>query len=199
MELKLENRKIIFLRIKLIGNKKNKSGLGTKVTLKYNGKTQFHDHSIYRGYLSTVEDVVHFGLGTNTSIDTVTVEWPDGDLQSFYDVNANQVLQVKHSSSNKGIAQKTIEPSVRKNTYVKEISAALGVKYKHQEWDKIDFYKQRTLPHKFSQAGPGMAVGDVNGDGTGRLYNRGVVALRCNFIYSETRWCFYIIPSYENG
>jgi hypothetical protein len=36
--------------------------------------------------------------------------------------------------------------------------------YRHQEWDKIDFYRQRTLPHKFSQAGPGIAIGDVNGD-----------------------------------
>ena len=54
--LNLENS---FLRIKLVGPPKNRSGLNTKVTLKYNGKTQFHDHSIYRGYLSTVEDVVH--------------------------------------------------------------------------------------------------------------------------------------------
>ena len=52
----------------------------------------------------------------------------------------------------------------QKDILVEEISNALGIKYKHQEWDKIDFYKQRTLPHKFSQAGPGIAIGDVNAD-----------------------------------
>lgn len=159
-EKKSENN---FLRIKLIGDKKNKSGMGTKVTLKYNGKTQFHDHSIYRGYLSTVEDIVHFGLGSNQSVDTLTVEWPDGNFQALYDTKANQVLEVNYASSKQREAQNKAASPLR-NTYVQEISSALGIKYKHQEWDKIDFYRQRTLPHKFSQAGPGIAVGDVNGD-----------------------------------
>ena len=69
------------------------------MTLKYNGKTQFHDHSIYRGYLSTVEDFVHFGLGANQSVDTLKVVWPDGNTQELFNVKANQVLQVRYSSS----------------------------------------------------------------------------------------------------
>ncbi len=151
-----------YLRIRLSGDRKNKSGLGAKVTLNYNGTTQFQDHSIYRGYLSTVEDVMHFGVGTNTAIDTVTVQWPDGNYQTLYNVNANQILTIDHKDAQPVVANH--HKATGPNVMVKEISKSVGVQYKHQEWDKIDFYRQRTLPHKFSQAGPSICIGDVNGD-----------------------------------
>ncbi|WP_276374131.1 VCBS repeat-containing protein [Chryseolinea sp. H1M3-3] len=150
-----------YLRIRLAGDLKNKSGLGAKVTLNYNSTTQFQDHSIYRGYLSTVEDVMHFGVGTNTSVDTITVQWPNGNCQTLYNVNANQVLTINHKDAQ---PLEDNDHGAAPNVLVKEISKSIGIKYKHQEWDKIDFYRQRTLPHKFSQAGPSIAIGDVNGD-----------------------------------
>ncbi|MBA4058128.1 MAG: hypothetical protein C0490_25650, partial [Marivirga sp.] len=150
-----------FLRIKLKGNKKNSAGLGTKVTLKHNGKTQFHDQSVYRGYLSTVEDIIHFGMGADQMADTLSVEWPDGRSQELYHVKANQVLEIAYDDSKKG-TEKSIGTFDRQ--LVEEISSKIGIKFKHKERDKVDFYRQRTLPHKFSQAGPGLAVGDVNGD-----------------------------------
>lgn len=153
-----------FLRISLAGDQAHSgSGFGSKITIKYGaGKIQYHDHSIYRGYLSTVEDIVHFGLGDHTLIDTLVVEWPDGKTNYLYQVKADQVLTIRHDEARKSDIKKIMKPG--KDTYFKEISLPLGVKYKHKEWDKVDFYRQRTLPHKFSQAGPGLAIGDVNGD-----------------------------------
>lgn len=152
-----------FLRIKLLGDAKNKSGLGAKVTVKYNGKVQYHDHSIYRGYLSTVEDIVHFGLGIDQSVDTLSVVWPDGKIQNLYNVKANQVLSLNYDDAGVNDSEKKTESAGNK-FYLHEIGKSLNIVYKHREWDKIDFYRQRTLPHKFSQAGPGIATGDVNGD-----------------------------------
>jgi hypothetical protein len=150
-----------FLRVKLIGDAKNRSGLGTKITIQYDtGKVQTHDQSIYRGYLSTVEDIVHFGIADNRSVDTVIIRWPDGNRQLFYDVKANQVLTVRYDQS----VTKTVDKAAGKEPFYVEISGKSGIHYKHKEWDKVDFYRQRTLPHKFSQAGPGIAVGDINGD-----------------------------------
>jgi enediyne biosynthesis protein E4 len=153
-----------FLRVRLDGDPKPAgSELGAKVTLHYaSGKKQYHDHSIYRGYLSTVENIVHFGLGEHTLIDTLSVEWPDGKTNHLFNVRADQVLTVSYATA----AMPRTEPhDARAKTFFEEVSASLGVRYKHKEWDKVDFYRQRTLPHKFSQAGPGLAVGDVNGDG----------------------------------
>ncbi len=150
-----------YLRIKLAG-KTSSGGLGTKITLSYGqGLKQFVDHSIYRGYLSTVEDFVHFGLGKFTNVDEVEVVWPDGKSQLLYNVDADQVLVVDY----KNASQKVEDNKVVDKKYFKEVSSELGIAYIHEENDQIDYYIQRTLPHKFSQAGPGIAVGDLNGDG----------------------------------
>lgn len=153
-----------FLRIRLDADRRSAgSGLGTKVTLHYgSGKKQYHDHSIYRGYLSTVEDIIHFGLGEYTVVDTVRVQWPDGRTNLLLNVQADQVLNVSYATA---VMQDSKPDDAPPSKSFDEVSASLGVRYKHKEWDKVDFYRQRTLPHKFSQAGPGLAVGDVNGDG----------------------------------
>jgi len=154
-----------FLRIKLSVDPKHPgSALGTKITMRYGaGKAQYHDHSTYRGYLSTVEDIVHFGLGAETMVDTIKIVWPDGNVQYLYSVKADQVLTVQYDQAGKPEPGSNSSPT--RNTFFKEASFSRGIRYKHKEWDKVDFYRQRTLPHKFSQAGPGLAVGDINGDG----------------------------------
>ncbi|HEX8038221.1 MAG TPA: FG-GAP-like repeat-containing protein, partial [Chryseosolibacter sp.] len=158
-----KERKAHFLRLKLTGPRAG-ADLGAKVTLRYGkGKTQYHDHSIYRGYLSTVEDVVHFGLGANSMVDTLIVQWPDGRRNELFNVKSDQVLEIRYDRG----SLPGNEPAEQKggDALFSEVSASLGVRYKHKEWDRVDFYRQRTLPHKFSQAGPGLAVGDINGDG----------------------------------
>ncbi|NJM39579.1 MAG: VCBS repeat-containing protein, partial [Anaerolineae bacterium] len=152
-----------YLRIKLAGPEKNKSGFGAKVTLRYNGKVQFVEHNVYRGYISTVEDVIHFGLGDVATVDSVLVQWHDGKSQLIAGVQANQVLTVDYQKAGDTGAV----PSQQKGGYGAWLSAAGGVRairFKHQEESKIDFNIQRTLPHKLTQSGPAIAVGDVNGD-----------------------------------
>lgn len=152
-----------FLRIRLTDRQGHRSAAGVKITVKYDsGKVQYHDHSTYRGYQSTVEDVAHFGLGGSASVDTLIVQWPDGKTQVLTNVPTGQVLTVDYSAKAVEIPQPQKLPP---DPLVYEVSAKLGLAYKHHEWDKVDFFRQRTLPHKFSQAGPAIAVGDVNGDG----------------------------------
>jgi hypothetical protein len=169
---KTDKRSSHFLRLKLLGTKENLSGLGTKVTLHYDhGKIQYHEHSIHRGYISIVEDVVHFGLGHIEKVDTIFIEWPDGKIQLLQNVNPDQVLIVDHK---KAVPRNGFDiRSLAKNAnqpLIKNVAFQLGALYKHTEDDKIDFNIQRTLPHKLSQSGPGIAVGDINGDGLDDFY-----------------------------
>lgn len=152
-----------YLRVKLKGAAGNPSGFGAKLTIRYGeNKLQFHEHHIYRGYISTVEDVVHFGLGAETVVDTVSIEWPGGKYQLLTDVKADQLLLLDvRSASNRMDAPRNARTPLMSEVPGREI----GLNYRHQEDDKIDFNVQRTLPHKFSQAGPAIAVGDINGDG----------------------------------
>jgi hypothetical protein len=146
-----------FLRVRLKGTKENPMALGTKVTLHQGNQIQFAEQSVYRGYLSTVEDIVHFGLGTNTAIDSLTIIWPNGVYQSVKSPKPDAVLNFTQPASGPSAPVKT-----KTQTLFKKLNS---IAYKNIDADKIDFNIQRTLPHKLSQAGPGMAVGDINGDG----------------------------------
>ncbi|MCG8310913.1 MAG: VCBS repeat-containing protein, partial [Cytophagales bacterium] len=155
-----------YLRIELIGKSKG-SSLGTKIKISYGEEQiQYHDHSIYRGYLSTVEDMVHFGMGSHQVVDKLEVIWPDGRYQELENIKTNQVLKLKYEDAGKEDASNTIlDQNLVKDGLFKEIIGNQKPQYLHEEKDQIDFHIQRTLPHKFSQAGPGIAVGDINGDG----------------------------------
>lgn len=158
-----QDHKSHYLRIKLKGDKANSSAVGAKVTIKYGvNKLQFHEHAISRGYISTVEDVIHFGLGGETVVDTVFINWPGGKCQIFKNVTADQLLVADIRKANASFEEQKKVKAAGLLTRVNHEQS--GLSYLHEEEDKIDFNIQRTLPHKFSQAGPALAVGDVNGD-----------------------------------
>jgi enediyne biosynthesis protein E4 len=146
-----------YLRVKLKGNGANVLSVGAKATIYYDkGKTQYAEESLYRGFLSSVEPIIHFGIGKQSSIDSLLVQWPDGKTQLLKNISANQLLTVNYQPDNSSKPQ-----SVPTHLFKK---ADINISYKHSEDDKIDFNLQRTLPHKFSQSGPAISVGDVNND-----------------------------------
>jgi hypothetical protein len=135
--------------------------LGAKLFLYYEGQTQFHAHSIYRGYISTVEPTVHFGLGDFTKVDSLVIIWPDQTKSSISQIEINTNIQVSYDDVNKIIATESIEDADELYT---EVSKKLGIDYMQSNYDIVDFTYQRTLPHKFTQYGPAISVGDINGD-----------------------------------
>jgi len=159
---KADQTKNHYLRIRLKGNGSNTSGLGARISIAYaNGKRQIHDHSVYRGFLSSTEDIAHFGVGEVLVIDTVQVTWNSGKVSFLTNVKTDQLLTIEESQATERVAGQASAGSF----LFSEVSAQLGIDYTHAEEDKIDFNLQRTLPHKFSQYGPAIAVGDINGDG----------------------------------
>ncbi|WP_138994702.1 VCBS repeat-containing protein [Larkinella sp. C7] len=157
-----ELKKHHFLRMKLIGDSLNTAGLGAKVWV-YAGKNgvQYLENSPYRGFQSSVESILHVGLGANPVADSVVVRWADGRQTVLRDVKANQVLTIRHQDA----VAKPVLPAKPGPVLFEEVAARLGIDFKHQETEYADFKVEHLLPHKFSQSGPGIAVGDVNGDG----------------------------------
>jgi hypothetical protein len=147
-----------FLRMQLNGPSQNKNGIGSKITLKHNGTIQFLENYTSRGFLSSVEPLAHFGIGNSKEIDTVIIQWPDKKTQTLFKVNGNQLLKVDYSNA-RAVSNPISIPAQKLFTACNTIPS-----FKPTENDVIDFNLQRTLPHKFSQAGPGIAVGDINGD-----------------------------------
>jgi hypothetical protein len=110
--------------------------------------------------MSTVDALAHFGLGAATTVDSLRIRWADGKTQLLNNIKANQTIKLlyKNSAGNypSGIPEKS--PVFRP-------VAELGINYLHQEKDAIDYNIQPTLPHKLSQYGPCIAVGDIDNNG----------------------------------
>ncbi len=152
-----------FLRIKLQGEKGNLAGYGTKITVYSDGQVHYAEHQTIRGYKSTVENIEHFGLGKVPSgmVDSITIRWPGGKSQILRNISTNQTILVQHSDA--VLTPKQLAPAV---TLLTESHKTVDLQYRHQEEEFVDFLEgQFLLPHKHSQGGPGITVGDVNGDG----------------------------------
>lgn len=166
-----------FIKISLQGEKPNLQGIGAKVTVFYNGNIQYHEHYPSRGYLSSMEQPMHFGLGQNSTIDSITIDWPDGRRSTLKDIPANQTIQIDQQTA----PPKTYTPNPKtsppqpksQNPKPKSDNPTTqlpGLNYLHQEAEFIDFNYQPLIPHRQSQNGPGIAVGDVDNNGLDDVY-----------------------------
>ena len=153
-----------FLQVVLEGDALNKNGLGAFITLYYDkGQKQVWENTPYRGYLSTVQNIAQFGLGKANTIDSIKVEWPSGQLQLVKNPKVDEKLTIQFDAA-RPLMNRGAEVFAT-NSLFKEITDSLQVHYTHEQKDFIDFNIQKLLPHKFSEYGPAIAVGDINGDG----------------------------------
>ena len=153
-----------YIDVKLEGGPLNKNGLGAFIEI-YSGKNhiQVYENSPYRGYLSSVINYAHFGLGNRTVVDSLVVKWPAGRMQVLKHQAVNRVLTLKETDAN--LIFRTSGDSVTNTALFTEVTSKAGIDYQHQDQDFIDFNIQNLLPHKLSQYGPGLAVCDIDGNG----------------------------------
>ena len=150
-----------FLKIKLEGPDKNNFGIGAKAVIYHNGKSQMAENTVTRGFISSVEHNLFFGLGQDTEVEKVEVFWPNGTMNTFDNISANRTITAKFSKAKPKMPQ-----TDTKDLFFKKLPQEdLGIDYSHKENDFDDFEEEILLPHKLSENGPFSAVNDVNGDG----------------------------------
>jgi hypothetical protein len=153
-----------YLHIKFNGPKTNIDGIGAWADIYYaNGKHQVYENNPYRGYLSSVQNIAHFGLGDVTLLDSVVIKWPNGKKQKLTRVKCDQLLKVTISNATEDYSWQ--QPVIADRSLFTEITSSAGISYKHKETDFIDFNIQKLIPHKLSEYSPALAVGDVDGNG----------------------------------
>lgn len=155
-----------YIRLKLEGPVANRDGIGAKISLWYDGKMQqFFDQKTVRGYLSSNEPIVHFGIGKTEKVDSVVVAWPDGKVNVVKDAGINKVTKVDYKGATAGGNRNPLYQPL-----FAEATELLSQPFLHKE-NKYDEYKDQVLlPHAFSRSGPFIATGDVNGDGADDFY-----------------------------
>lgn len=161
-----------YIQFTFEGYNTNTHGFGTKVKIYTGNEMQYIQHCGIRGYITSLEEDVHFGLGVNNKVDMVEIEWLDGSKQILKNVDANQVITLKYSDASKNVSfenKQKAEPTFTK------VTAELGIDFIHKDNDYDDYLREYLLPHKMSSLSPGIAVADVNNDGLEDFYIGGAI------------------------
>ena len=151
-----------YVQIKFEGQPKNKSGIGSRAYITANGMEQMQELTLTRGFQSSVAPLLHFGLAKADVIDQIRIVWPDGKTEIRKNAEANQLLSFRYDDASKVNNTIKLQPEVL-FTSVKDSS--FFPKHRHVENKFDDFKDEVLLPHRTSTFGPGIAVGDLNGDG----------------------------------
>ena len=164
-----------YLTVVLHGSGANTAGIGTKVIVRDHGSTQLVEQEPTRGFLSSVEPRLHFGLGRSKQIDSLIVIWPDRRFQVLTNVPVNRTLVLSQSDARGKFAYPLTSTSAAASPsspagFFSDVSARLGAGFKHQENTFFDYSREPLMPHLLSTEGPALAVADVNGDGLDDIY-----------------------------
>ena len=149
-----------FLSLRLKGNRLNTNGFGTKVFVYNNHDVQVQEQNPVRGYFSSVDQQLLFGLGKYDHADSLIVIWPDNKKQVIKNLAADTVLVLSWENAT-GYEYYT---PVKHPVLFLDITAASGIAYRHYENSFNDFAVQRLLPQKYSQLGPFITTGHINND-----------------------------------
>ncbi|PPK87097.1 VCBS repeat protein [Neolewinella xylanilytica] len=160
-----------YLRVRLRGRAPNVNGIGATVEAEIGGTRLRREAYYARGYQSSVEPVLTFGLGGAERVDVLRVTWPDGTVTTERDVSADQAISIDQAAA----TTVATAPDTSAASPFRRITEVAGIDYRHRENDFVDFKVQRLIPYQPSRLGGLTAVGDANQDGHDDIYFGGAL------------------------
>ncbi len=155
-----------FVQVQLEGTGLNRFAIGARVTL-WSGAERFvQEQSPVRGFQSSMDYTLTFGVGSKATLDSLTVDWPDGKHSQQSAIAGNSRVTMKYASAAAGSTTAPVPPV----TILADVTKAAAIGFTHRESDFVDFDRERLIPRMLSTDGPAAATGDVNGDGLDDLF-----------------------------
>ena len=150
------------LTIQVIGSKKNTAGLGTKAWVHHKGTIQYAELTNARGFRSSSQQKIHFGLNNISEIDSLVLVFPSGGRHVIHKPIINQLLTVHEDSiANQPLGKKEIVEQQQFRNQTNRINPA----FTHASAEFFEFARDKTAFRMFNDNGPAVAVGDLNQDG----------------------------------
>ncbi|MGR3811533.1 VCBS repeat-containing protein [Jiulongibacter sp. NS-SX5] len=154
------------LTIQLKGDKDNINAIGAKVFLYQNGSSQYQEKFPVRGFQSSMETPLLFGLGDSIRVDSIRVIWPDNtsEIHTQPDISSGQI----EFTYQKGLQPYNYQLLAKKNSHTlhfEDIAQQTKLNIKHYENVFNEFDREALKPFMHSSAGPAITVKDINGDG----------------------------------
>ncbi len=151
-----------WLKVKFNGQSPNTLGLGSRVTIYTHGTQQVLEQMPSRGFESSVEPVLNFGLDTITAVDSLIVWWPNMKMQVLKNIPANMTVTLNQADAKLPVR---LPPKPPPGLLENITAGAITGNINHKENLFDDFDVERLIPKMLSTEGPKLAVGDINGDG----------------------------------
>jgi enediyne biosynthesis protein E4 len=149
-----------FLGLQLKGSQFNPFAIGSKILVYHKGQKQMRELIPNRGFQSSMDLKIVFGLGNWEKVDSVVIIWPDRSKSSLEPEMLNQYHTLSYEEMERTPLPNPLKPL--SNPYFQEEALAF---LPHEEDKYVDFDFERNLPMLLSQEGPPIALADLNGDG----------------------------------
>lgn len=164
MQNKLE-RPTDYLSLHLQGPQGNLQGIGARVVLYRSGEQLLHEYFPVRGYQSSTLTPFHVPVGDAGAIDSMFLVWPDNTMQRLRLAQFNAPDTVRWQEGLPAFRWSGFGKQAPTPYQFTDQTAASGLQYTHEENDFVEFNREGLIPFMVSAEGPGIAVGDLNGDG----------------------------------
>ncbi len=174
-----------YLQLVLKGNKYNTLGIGTKIFVWGKGECLYHEQSLSRGWLSSVDSRIQIGLGKMNKADSILIIWPDHSFQKLFQIDANQSLTISQSDARE-IWDYRKRDDKKQQLFIEDNI----LDYRHIENSYNAFNKEILMPHMLTTQGPHIAVGDVNGDKLDDIFIGGAIRQPGNLFLQDRKGNF---------
>ncbi|MEX0647920.1 MAG: VCBS repeat-containing protein [Balneolaceae bacterium] len=158
-----------YLKVKLNGEGLNSTGIGSKIIVYKNNEVFYREQMPVRGFQSSVDHVVHFGLGDHQTVDSLLVVWPDSRYEVLENIGANQMVEVNQTDA-AGMFDYSSLHQTNDDALLSDITSQADLDFVHRENSFDDFSREPLMPYKLSVRGPALATADINGDGLDDFY-----------------------------
>ena len=147
-----------YLKVRLKGEGKNTFGIGSVVYVYFNGQPHKQELVPSRGFQSSVDFVLNFGLGKATRVDSVKAIWPNRKTQVIKNISGDQLITFDINDATK----KELFIRSGKSAVDKLVDSPFNP---NKENSYIDFEYEGLIAQMSSREGPAMDVADLNNDG----------------------------------
>jgi len=167
-----------FLQVNLVGDSTNRFTVGARVTLRTGDRQFMQELEPTRGFQSSVDYTLTFGVGRIDTLESVTVDWPDGKTSRLDRVATDQRISIRQQDvatarppqspldrPTAAVASRPPNRPTAQPPLFRDVTSTVGLDFSQHENDFVDFDREPLIPKMVSREGPFVAVGDVNQDG----------------------------------
>ncbi len=172
-----------YINFTLKGNSSNPFSYGARVEIYTpDSSMQVQELIPVRGFMSSNEPIIHFGLQHNQKVDKIIIRWPSGHTMELNNLEANKTYELYEKEA----SLEYTRPNITSNPLFADVSSEIKLHYKHQENNFDDYARESLIPYKMSQLGPSISCADVNGDSLPDFFIGGALGQSGKIFYQTT-------------